>query len=185
MNTVMALFPKDLTCPGGCDLGTLPFGIYIGLRNANDIGVRYGGLYSPAADFCTPGSTVPSTATWIFVAVTAKANASGYPTLSIYVGYNGTVTEYGGVSLATSATGASANGVTKTCAFCTATPNTPSGLNYWILQTPSGYQAMQGASSGTIYGEFGAYSGALPSHVIRQVYQTLKADWARVGRGAL
>jgi hypothetical protein len=38
--------------------------------------------------------------------------------------------------------------------------------------------------NGTV-GEAGLYYGVVPSHVIREIYRTLRTDWTRVGRGTL
>jgi hypothetical protein len=35
------------------------------------------------------------------------------------------------------------------------------------------------------FGESGLYSGVIPGHVIREIYRTLRTDWARTGRGTL
>jgi hypothetical protein len=188
LNTLMLLHPAPINIANCgtngvlCGVNLVELGIYMGLRSANDIGVRFGTANSVKADFTTPGSVVPSTTKLIFVAVTAKANNSGYPTITIFVGHDGTITEYGGADLlSTAANGTSAAGINKTCGgSCTTTPNISAGLNYWMNFTPTSY-----GSYASVQGEHGVYSGALPSHAIREIYRTLRADWARVGRGSL
>ncbi len=132
------------------------------------------------ADICTAGGVL-TTGKWYFIAVSALANANGYPTISMYVAAGGTVAEYGGISMATSPTGTQLGNLTKTCATnCTTTPSVGSDAVYLALLTPGigGYQL------GTL-GEFGLYSGVVPGFTVREIYRTLRADWARVGRGSI
>jgi hypothetical protein len=48
-----------------------------------------------------------------------------------------------------------------------------------------GWEGSTGESLNGVLGEVGVYSGAVPGHVIREIYRTLRVDWARVGRGAI
>jgi hypothetical protein len=119
--------------------------------------------------------------TWYFLAVTAKANGSGSPTITMYVGNAGTITEYGGASLATAGTGTTLGGLTKTCLSgtnCTVTPAV--SATGFVLGSDSFQESMNGT-----YGEAGLFSGVVPGHAIREIYRTLRADWVRVGRGAI
>jgi hypothetical protein len=129
--------------------------------------------------FCTAGSTVALN-TWYFLAVSAEAHGSGYPTIRMYLGNAGTIAEFGGVNMAIAPSGTTGNGLTKYCysGSCGIAPAVaPSAL--WLGALNYGY-----ALNGTM-GEAGLYSGVVPGHVIREIYRTLRADWARVGRGAI
>ena len=152
--------------------------LYASYHNVGDLCIRWG-VYTNHTDFCTVGSTISANA-WYFLAISAQANASGYPTITMRLGNAGTITEFGGVNMATAATGTTGAGLTKTCPTnCTATPavtSAPLALGMAGINYPNMY--------GTI-GEAGLYSGVVPGHVIREIYRTLRADWARVGRGAL
>jgi hypothetical protein len=133
-------------------------------------------FFSGTVSYCTADGVV-TTNTWYFLAVSAKANPSGTPTLTFYLGTAGTITEYGGVNMATSPNGTSGGGVTKACASgCNTTPATPSAS----INLGQDWEGIQG-----YLGEAGLYAGTLPSHVIREIYRTLRTDWARVGRGAI
>uniref|UniRef100_Q02CC7 Uncharacterized protein n=1 Tax=Solibacter usitatus (strain Ellin6076) TaxID=234267 RepID=Q02CC7_SOLUE len=146
---------------------------------AGDLCVAWG-TNSNHADMCTAGGVL-AVGQWYFIAISAMANASGYPTITMYVGAAGTVTEYGGISMATSATGTRLGNLTKTCATnCSTTPTVGSDAVYLALLTPG----MGGYQLGTL-GEFGLYSGVVPGFTVREIYRTLRADWARVGRGSI
>jgi hypothetical protein len=147
-----------------------------GGANAGDVCVSFS---VNAGKFCTAGSTVTA-GVWYFLAVSAKASASGYPTLTYYLGNAGSITEFGGTDLSVSATGSSGGGITKTCTSCTLTQSIATGGAWWYGSTGQG----NGGFSGT-YGELGLYSGVVPSYAIREIYRTLRTDWARVGRGAI
>ena len=170
--------------PSGGNTNTM-VNVYVSSRSTGDLCVEWGGKFTstPTAptSICTAGGTILA-GTWYFVAVSAKANGSGFPTVTMYVGNAGTIAEYGGVNMATSANGTTGNGLTKVCtgAGCSATPAVIAGLLYFGL-------AVDGTSAefGGTFGELGMFSGVVPSHVIREIYRTLRADWARVGRGAL
>jgi hypothetical protein len=165
---------------GGTSAAPQPTQIVVSLsqHSTGDLCVRWGPS-STIAEFCTAGGKI-STNTWYFVAISAKANGSGYPTITMYVGNAGTITEFGGVNMATSVTGTSGGGLTKTCTTtCATTPVVASavvylGASYWWGPVVNG-----------TLGEYGLYSGVVPSHVIREIYRTLRTDWARVGRGAI
>jgi hypothetical protein len=133
--------------------------------------------------FCLPGSTL-TTNTWYFLTLSAEAQGSGYPIYRIYLGTGGTITEYGGVDLSTSGDGSSGGNVTKHCYA-----STPSGNHCTaapaITGTVSSIGGGNGGSLNGTLGEAGLYLGVVPSHVIREIYRTLRTDWARVGRGAL
>ena len=133
-------------------------------------------FFSGTVSYCTADGVI-ATNTWYFLAVSAKANASGTPTLTFYLGTSGTIAEYGGVNMATSANGTSGGGVTKTCASgCNTTPATSAGT----VNLGQDVEGIQG-----YLGEAGLYAGAVPSHVIREIYRTLRTDWTRVGRGSI
>jgi hypothetical protein len=132
--------------------------------------------------FCTPGSTI-TTGAWHFLAISAQANVSGYPTIKMYLGTAGTITEFGGVNMAIAATGTAGANLTKTClSDCTSTPAIPS-VPIWVGNS-TGVPYWNGGMTGTV-GEVGLYSGVVPGHVIREIYRTLQKDWVRVGRGTL
>ncbi|MCU1234469.1 MAG: hypothetical protein JWP63_2436 [Candidatus Solibacter sp.] len=148
----------------------------IGVVNPGDLCVRWA---SDAAKLCTTGGKIAANQ-WSFITVTAQANGSGYPTTTIYVGSAGTLSEYGGLSLATSASGTTINGLTKTCSPCTTTPNIGANGILRLGSVPTGFGGFDGT-----YGEIGVYSGVVPSHVVREIYRTLSMDWLRLGRGDL
>ena len=150
-----------------------------GVHAAGDLCVRWGPLNNHT-DLCTAGSQIAAN-NWYFLAITAEAQTSGYPTIRMYLGNAGTIAEFGGVGMALSATGTSAGGLTKLCPVtCTATPAVTSNILY-LGRLDQGTEAQLTG----VFGEAGVYSGAVPSHVIREIYRTLRKDWARVGRGAL
>jgi hypothetical protein len=150
----------------------------VSYRNIGDLCIRWG-VYANHTSFCTSGSII-SANVWYYLAISAQANASGYPTITMRLGNAGTITEFGGINMATVATGTTGAGLTKTCPTnCTATPAVPSAL--LVL-------GMAGITYPNMYGtigEAGLYSGVVPGHVIREIYRTLRTDWARVGRGTL
>jgi hypothetical protein len=149
-------------------VSNVSFGVYVGLRNTNDLCVRNGTVNAVVWDICTPGNVFPTSATWdTFVVTATAAPLGGPPTIKFYVGYNGTMTTYEGASVTCTGT-------------CTATPAVASNLNYWIGYMPTGY----GGALGTL-GEIGLAVGAVPENTIRSIYNTLKIDWARLGRGVL
>ena len=150
--------------------------IDVGLGTAGNLCVNWD---SKSTSFCTT-SAVISANTWYSVAVSANANGSGYPTVTMYLGSAGTITEYGGVSMATAANGTTGGGLIKACSSnCAATPAVGSAV-VWLGYTNAWDESMNG-----VIGEAGLYSGVAPSHVIREIYRTLRTDWTRVGRGSL
>jgi hypothetical protein len=154
--------------------------VSVGAVSAGDLCVRWA---SDVGKICTAGSTIAPN-TWYFLAISAAANGSGYPTITMSLGNAGAITEFGGTSMATAATGTSAANLTKTCSSCSLTPSIAASGTWWWGAAPGGTGGPYGAFAG-IYGELGLYSGAVPGHVIREIYRTLRTDWARVGRGAL
>ncbi len=147
-------------------------------HSTGDLCVRWG-VYANHTDFCTAGSTITAN-TWYFLAISAQANGSGYPTVTMYLGKAGTITEFGGVNMAVSSTGTSGGGLTKTCpSKCAATPVVTSAAVVLGMEGPN-YPNMNGTM-----GEAALYAGVVPSHVIREIYRTLQKDWTRVGRGTL
>jgi len=163
--------PDDTFNPTSIDLT-------VSQHNSGDLCIRWG-VYSNHTDFCTAGSTI-SVNTWYFLTISAQANGSGYPTITMYLGNAGTITEFGGVNMATSGTGATGGGLTKTCpSRCLATPAVTSATIALGMNGPN-YPNLYGT-----FGESGLYSGVIPGHVIREIYRTLRTDWARTGRGTL
>src|SRR5260370_11178170 len=63
-------------------------------HSAGDLCVAWG-TSGNHADMCTAGGVL-TTGQWYFITVSARANASGYPTITMYVGTTGMFTEYGG-----------------------------------------------------------------------------------------
>src|SRR5674476_747306 len=85
----------------------------------------------------------------------------------MYLGNAGTTTEFGGVNMATSGTGATGGGLTKTCpSKCLATPAVTSATIALGMNGPN-YPNLYGT-----FGESGLYSGVIPGHVIREIYRT-------------
>src|ERR1035437_2417589 len=96
-------------------------------HNTGDVCIRWGPAVNHT-DFCTAGSTI-SANTWYFLTISAEANGSGYPTITMYLGTAGSITEFGAVNMATSGTGTTAGGLTKTCpSKCVSTPEVGSGV---------------------------------------------------------
>jgi hypothetical protein len=177
---VMELNDADsITCQNNnnCQFAADGLGVYMGVRTTNDVCVRWG-TGSPT-DICTSGAAFANNAGWVTIAVTATADLTGYPKITIAVGNAGTMTEYGGVGMATSPNGTSAGGLTKTCTSCSAPPNI-GATHYWIGWNPTNFGTFDRSK-----GDMGVYSGAVPGQIIRKIYKTLKMDWARVGRGTL
>jgi hypothetical protein len=138
----------------------------------------YTGSTSPTFFHTASNLILPNV--WYFLAVTAKASGSGFPIVTVYLGNAGALAEYGGGDLSTSVNNSVSNGLTKTCGTnCAATPNVNSSQLIYL-----GGQGGAAVLNG-ILGDTGAYSGVVPSHVIREIYRTLRTDWARVGRGAI
>ena len=121
--------------------------------------------------------------TWYFLAVTAKANGSGYPTITMYVGNAGTITEYGGASLAT-ADRDHAGRADEDLPLGDELHGHAGGLGDGIRTRVGFLPGIDGYQLGTL-GEFGLYSGVVPGFTVREIYRTLRADWARVGRGSI
>ena len=155
--------------------------VYVGSIAAGDVCVQWGGKYTTnPTSICTAGSTI-SPNTWYFLAVSAKANGSGFPTITMYLGSAGALTEYGGISMATSPDNTTLGGLTKKCpTYCSTTPSVVSGAIDLGHDASGTTESLNGT-----FGEGGVYSGVVPSHAIREIYRTLKTDWARVGRGTL
>ena len=170
--------PIPILGTSGGDVNT-SVDVYVGDRTPGDLCVQWGGKYTTSpASFCTTNAVI-SANTWYFAAISANANGSGFPTITIYLGNAGTIAEYGGVNMATSASGTSGGGLTKVCTGCSATPAIVAGT-VALGDDPSDGESMNGT-----VGEAGLYSGVVPSHVIREIYRTLRADWTRVRRGSL
>jgi hypothetical protein len=165
---------------GGTVTGGTPTQITVtaSQHTAGDLCIRWG-TGNGHTDFCTTSGVITAN-TWYFFAVSASANGSGYPTITMYIGNGGTITEYGGVNMATSANGTTGGGLTKRCgSYCATTPAVLSDVVYLGTSYP-GWYSIAGTN-----GEYGAYSGVVPGHVIREIYRTIRVDWARVGRGAI
>ena len=82
--------------------------------------------------------------------------------------------------MAVSPSGTSGNGLTKYCySGACATSPAVAAATLWLGNINYGWTL-----NGTL-GEAGLYSGVVPSHAIREIYRTLRTDWARVGRGTL
>ena len=142
---------------------------------SGDLCVSFGETSSTR--FCLPGSSVAIN-TWYYLAISAEAQGSGYPLLHIYLGTAGTITEYVSTGLSTATNGTTSGGITKACTtYCASAPA--------ITSTVSSLGGGNGGSLNGTLGEAGLYSGVVPSHVIREIYRTLRTDWARVGRGTI
>jgi hypothetical protein len=145
---------------------------------SGDLCVSFGETSSTR--FCLPGSSVAIN-TWYYLAVSAEAQGSGYPLLHIYLGTAGTITEYVSTGLSTASNGSTSGGITKACTtYCASSPAITSTISSLGGGPANTYQSLNGT-----LGEAGLYSGVVPSHVIREIYRTLRTDWARVGRGSI
>jgi hypothetical protein len=176
-------------CPssgGGACGGALQTSVEIsvGRTIAGDACLAWGGSGTLAASICTNTAVISSTSTWYYLAVSAKAQGSGYPTVSMVLCFSGSCTEYGGVNMATSGNGTVGNGLVKLCGgslpSCSANMIVASGQAVQFAHDPISTQSING-----IMGEGGLWSGAVPNNVLREVYKTLRFDWTRTGRGSL
>lgn len=171
---------------GGGDYRNRQTMVTVGDRIPGDVCVRWGGaqISGGAAKYCIDTAVI-SLNTWYFVAVSAEAQGSGFPIIRMYLGSAGSLTEYGGTNMSTAANGTDQNGVIKLCGgplpSCTTAPSVVAGDPIGL-----GSDSTTGTNSlGGRYGEAAVFSGAVPGHVIREIYRTLRTDWARVGRGSI